>query len=108
MPHDVIDNRTETLLDHIHRFLPGSQATRFLVGYFFLSGLESVADVLENVRELRLLIGSTTSRGTVEQLAEGYRRHEQVQDAAEALAYPRRAAMKAAAQATAARPCAAS
>ncbi|NLF15627.1 MAG: helicase, partial [Anaerolineaceae bacterium] len=101
MPHDVIDNRTDKLVDHIRRILPGSQAARFVVGYFFLSGLEPVADALENVRELRLLIGSTTSRETIEQLAEGYRRLEQVQDAAETLAYPRRADMDAAAQATA-------
>ena len=43
MPHDVIDNRNEKLLDHIRRILPGSQSARFAVGYFFLSGLEAVA-----------------------------------------------------------------
>ena len=72
--HDIIDNRTEKLVDHIRQALPGSQAAKFAVGYFFLSGLEAVADVLENVRELRLLTGNTSSRETVEQIAEGYRR----------------------------------
>jgi len=38
--HDVIDNRTDKLVDHIRRTLPGSQVARFAVGYFFLSGLE--------------------------------------------------------------------
>ena len=41
--HDIIDNRTERLVDHIRRILPGSQAARFAVGYCFLSGLEAVA-----------------------------------------------------------------
>ena len=38
--HDVIGNRTERLVDRIRRILPGSQAARFAVGHFFLSGLE--------------------------------------------------------------------
>ncbi len=40
------------------------------------------------MRDLRLLIGNTSNRETLEQIAEGYRRLEQVADAAEALAYP--------------------
>jgi hypothetical protein len=68
--HDIIDNRDEKLIDHIRQILPGSQSARFAVGYFFLSGLEAVADQLANVRELRLLIGNTSSRETIEQIAE--------------------------------------
>lgn len=101
MPHDIIDNRTEKLVDAIRRLLPGSASAKFAVGYFFLSGLEAVTDQLANVRELRLLIGNTSNRETIEQIAEGYRRLEQVQEAAEALQYPKRAAMEAAARATA-------
>jgi len=102
MPHDIIDNRTDKVIDHIRRILPGSQSARFAVGYFFLSGLEAVADQLANVQELRLLIGNTSSRETIEQIAEGYRRLEQVQEAVEALAFPRRLDMALAAEATAA------
>ncbi len=101
MPHDIIDNRTEKLVDAIRRVLPGAQAAKFAVGYFFLSGLEAVADQLANVRELRLLIGNTSNRETIEQIAEGYRRLEQVRDAVEAIQYPRHIAMEAAAAATA-------
>ncbi len=96
MPHDIIDNRTDTLVDAIRRVLPGSRSACFAVGYFFLSGLEAVADQLENVHELRLLIGNTSNRETIEQIAEGYRRLEQVRDAAEALQYTGRAAREAA------------
>jgi len=102
VPHDIIDNRHEKLIDHIQRILPGSQAAKFAVGYFFLSGLEAVAGQLANVRQLRLLIGNTSNRETIEQIAEGYRRLEQVQKAAEALAYPKRTEMALAAEATAA------
>jgi superfamily II DNA or RNA helicase len=93
MPHDIIDNRSERLIDHIRQILPGSAACKFAVGYFFLSGLEAISDQLDNVRKLRLLIGNTSNRETIEQIAEGYRRLEQVRDAAEAVAYPKRADM---------------
>jgi len=92
--HDIIDNRKEILVDHINRILSSTEAARFAVGYFFLSGLTSIADKLKGVKELRLLIGNTTNRETLEQLAEGYRRLELVKDAAEAQAYPKRAETK--------------
>ena len=92
--HDIIDNRTEILVDHINRILSSTEAARFAVGYFFLSGLTSIAEKLKGVKELRLLIGNTTNRETLEQLAEGYRRLELVKDAAEAQAYPKRAEAK--------------
>ena len=101
MPHDIIDNQQESLVDAIRRVLPGCAAAKFAVGYFFLSGLEAIADQLAHVHELRLLIGNVSNRETIEQIAEGYRRLEQVQAAAEALSYPKRAAMAAAAAATA-------
>ena len=88
--HDIIDNRKEKLVDHINRILSSTEWARFAVGYFFLSGLESIAQRLAGVKELRLLIGNTTNRETLEQLAEGYRRLDLVAEAAEAEAYPKR------------------
>src|SRR5579864_4403645 len=88
--HDIIDNRHEKLVDHINRMLDSTESARFAVGYFFLSGLESIAERLAGVKELKLLIGNTTNRETLEQLAEGYRRLELVAEAAEAQAYPKR------------------
>ena len=90
MPHDLIDNQNIKLVDIIKQTLPGSAAAHFAVGYFFLSGLEAVADVLANVQELRLLIGNTTSRETIEQIAEGYRRLDAVQRDLDAMTYPKR------------------
>ena len=88
--HDIIDNRKEILVDNINRILSSTESARFAVGYFFLSGLTSIADKLKDVKELRLLIGNTTNRETLEQLAEGYRRLELVRDVAEAQSYPKR------------------
>jgi superfamily II DNA/RNA helicase len=92
--HDIIDNRAEKLVDHINRILGSTESARFAVGYFFLSGLESIAKSLARVKELRLLIGNTTNRETVEQLTEGYRRLELVSDKIEEQTYPKRAAIK--------------
>lgn len=76
--HDIIDNRKEKLVDHINRILSSTESARFAVGYFFLSGLESIAQRLAGVNELRLLIGNTTNGETLEQMTEGYRRLELV------------------------------
>jgi SNF2 family DNA or RNA helicase len=92
--HDIIDNRQEKLVDHINRILDSSDAARFAVGYFFLSGLTVISEKLSRIKELRLLIGNTTNRETLEQLAEGYHRLEMVVDAAEAERYPKRSDIK--------------
>jgi len=100
--HDIIDNRDGKLVDYVQRLLSDSESAKFAVGYLFLSGLEPVADQLKGLKEMRLLIGNTSNRETIEQIAEGYHRLEQVQNVAEALAYPRRNDMALAAEATAA------
>ncbi len=76
--HDIIDNRTIKLVDQINQYLPRSQAAKFAVGYFFLSGLEAVAANLQNVTDLKLLIGNSSNRETIEQIAEGYRCLEEI------------------------------
>lgn len=72
--HDIIDNRGEKLVDHLNQILGTSERARFAVGYLFLSGLTSVAKRLLKMKEIRLLIGNTTNKETVEMLAEGYKR----------------------------------
>jgi hypothetical protein len=66
MSHDIIDNRNEKMVDHINRILASTEAARLAVGYFFLSGLTSIAEKLADVKELRLLIGNTTLRRLAE------------------------------------------
>ena len=94
MPHDIIDNRSEKLVEHINLILDSTERARFAVGYFFLSGFQSIAEELKGVKELRLLIGNTTNLETLEQLAEGHQRLEQVAEIAEAQVYPKRADLR--------------
>jgi hypothetical protein len=49
--HNIIDNRREKLVDHIARILETSEAARFAVGYFFLSGL-TVDNLLKALTDL--------------------------------------------------------
>lgn len=101
MPHDIIDNRSEKLLDHIKRILPGSERARFAVGYLFLSGLKPIRQHLEQLREIRLLIGNTTDRETLETLAEGYKRLDLLGEAIEDWRYRKRVEMQRSAEETA-------
>jgi len=79
MPHDIIDNRDEKLVEHIKSILGSTDSARFAVGYFFLSGLEAIEDKLAGVAKLKLLIGNTTNRETIEQISEGYKRLDLVE-----------------------------
>src|SRR6185503_5352330 len=104
MPHDIIDNRTpETLLTtHLQRILGGTEKAKFAIGYFFLSGFKEIEDKLDQLKELRLLIGSTSTRETIEQLAEGYKRLDLVESVANRAAALTKDETKASLQQTAA------
>ena len=92
MPHNIIDNRSEgqSLAEHIGMMLDNSDKARFAVGYFFLSGFQAIKDHLKGVKELRLLIGNTSTRETIEQIAEGCKRLELVQGAIQEERYVKR------------------
>ncbi|MEP7288448.1 MAG: helicase-related protein [Chloroflexota bacterium] len=91
---DIIDNRNKKLVDEINSHLNQSGAAHFAVGYFFLSGFEAIAAQLNDLGELRLLIGNTTNQQTIEQLAEGYRRLELVNTVIEGQVYRKRTEAK--------------
>jgi len=80
---DIIDNRNEKIADHLNIIMQSSESARLAVGYFFLSGFNTVAKTLSNLKEVKLLIGNTSNRETIEQIAEGYRRLEMVEEAIE-------------------------
>ena len=80
MPNQLIDNQGHRLADAINAIAPHASAGRFAVGYFFLSGFNAVAESIKGLDKLQLLIGATTNRQTVEQLALGYRRRELIEE----------------------------
>jgi superfamily II DNA/RNA helicase len=82
--NDIIDNRTHKLAEQIRTNLDSSTAAHFAVGYFFLSGFTAIADKLPHIKHLRLLIGNTTNRQTIEQIAQGYQQLEIIEDRLEA------------------------
>jgi superfamily II DNA/RNA helicase len=100
--HDIIDNRNQKLVDQIKRILDSTEAAHFAVGYFFISGFTAIAERLTRIKELRLLIGNTSNRETIEQIAQGYRRLELIEDQIEAQKYPKRSEEKRMANETAA------
>lgn len=94
MPHDIIDNRDHKLVDHINRILRSTESARFAVGYFFLSGLEAIQQNLGDVGSLRLLIGNTSNRETIEQITEGLRRLDLVEAGEEREKYLKKSEQK--------------
>ena len=101
MTHDIIDNRNEKLIEHVNLILDSTDRARFAVGYFFLTGFTSIANELQNLSELRLLIGNTSSRQTIEQLAEAYKELSAIENATGELAYTSRATRRTRANETA-------
>lgn len=98
--HDIIDNRNEKLVDHIQAILPQADKAKFAVGYFFLSGLEALGENLDAISELRLLIGNTSNRQTIEQLSEAYKRLDIAMQAAEDIRFAKKADQRLRAQET--------
>ncbi len=101
MPQDIIDNRNEKLIDNVNLILDETERARFAVGYFFLSGFTGIAEALQNVTELCLLIGNTSTRETIEQLAAGYQQLESVAEIHSAHRYSRDVERRARARETA-------
>jgi len=93
-PHDKIDNRNEKLSNHINTILQGTEKVKFAVGYFFLSGFEVIKNRLKDLKELRLLIGNVTNQSTLEQLSEGFKRLELVEQAEKEMRFAKRGDIK--------------
>ncbi len=87
MPHDIIDNQEQKLSDHIGTLLDNAECAKFAVGYFFLSGFKAIKDHLAEVGELRLLIGSTSNKDTIEALTLGSGSEEAAASKLEPLKY---------------------
>lgn len=77
---DIIDNRNFLLLEAINKILSSSECAKFVVGYFFLSGFKEISEYLNDLKEIRIIIGNTTNRETIEQLVAGYKKLDKVRN----------------------------
>ena len=87
MASNIIDNKKDEikrqLLYNVRKALEGSVEAKFAIGYFFLSGFNGIQKELNrrDFRKLRLLIGNTSDRETIEQMVEGYNHLDRVKSA---------------------------
>ncbi|MCY3899089.1 MAG: phospholipase D-like domain-containing protein [Caldilineaceae bacterium] len=58
------------LIDRLHQMLSSSERADIAVGYFFMSGFQAVADQLDRLQKVRILVGRTDGR-VVEEVALG-------------------------------------
>ena len=86
---DIIDNRTSKLAERIDHYLRLSRQAHFAVGYFYLGGFAAIAEAVDGVEKLRLLIGPSTDRPTVEQIARGWHDPRRIQQRMDGLRSPR-------------------
>ncbi|MBN1762783.1 MAG: hypothetical protein JW878_06885 [Methanomicrobia archaeon] len=84
---DIIDNRNRYLKDEINACLKGTEEAKFAVGYLFLSGFNEIVTNIAHLDGLKLIIGSTSNSQTLEEIAEGMARREELEEAAERLKY---------------------
>jgi len=87
---DVLENRDRALVRQIRETLPLSRRLSSATGFFFLPGLREIAEVLPSVDKIRLLVGNTGIRETIEQLAETYNHLEPVNQAFDARQHSKR------------------
>ncbi len=102
MAHQIIDNRNKKLADEINQQLDYTSKAKIAVGYFFLSGLQAIQDKLNlketdgsyKIKEVRLIIGNTSNRPTIEELARSYRQLRLISREVEKQKYPKLADRK--------------
>lgn len=87
MASNIIDNKKDVpgrqLLYNVKKALDYSAEAKFAIGYFFLSGFNGIQTEInsDHFKRLRLLIGNTSDKETIEQLVEGYSHLDSVNSA---------------------------
>jgi len=84
---DIIDNRRSFLKDEINSVLKGTEKAKFAIGYLYLSGFNEIIKNISHLKELKLIIGSLSNTKTLEEIAEGVARRDELEKATEKLQY---------------------
>jgi len=91
---DIIDNRRSFLKDEINSILKATKEAKFAVGYLFLSGFDEIVSNISHLKELKLIVGAVFNTKTLEEIAEGVARKNELEEAAERLKYQKSAEKK--------------
>lgn len=65
---EILDNREFTVRERANLLADGASTVKIAVGYFFMGGFELLSEHLEDVGEIKLLIGHETDADTIEKL----------------------------------------
>lgn len=68
----IIDNQREDVQTVINNAADSAEEIRIGVGYFFVSGFELIKDHIQEASRIQLLIGSDTSKRTINELKRGF------------------------------------
>jgi len=69
---ELIDNKDYKLKDAVNKLLEKSVFSKMAVGYFYLSGFDSIKDKLDKISNLKILIGNSTNQETLDEMVEGF------------------------------------
>ena len=85
MQHRIIDNSTEenSLLHRLKSYVKNSENIKIASGYFFIGGFNELIDELKNLKEIKLLISTTSNKNTIEEIALGYRYYDDIKEKVE-------------------------
>ena len=84
---DIIDNKRNFLKDEVNSILTATEKAKFAVGYLFLSGFNEIIGNISHLTELKLIIGVVSDTKTLEEIAEGVAKREELEEATKRLAY---------------------
>jgi len=82
MQHRIIDNSTEknSLLNRLKSYVRNSEKIKIASGFFFVGGFNELIEELKNLKEIKLLIGTTSNKNTIEEIALGYRYKDDIKE----------------------------
>jgi len=62
----ITNQKGETLLERFQKLIKDTRYFDALVGYFFTSGFYALYELLENTEKIRILIGISTNKKTID------------------------------------------
>ncbi|MBM3708768.1 MAG: helicase, partial [Actinobacteria bacterium] len=82
MQNRIIDNSTEenSLFARLRSYIKNSENIKIASGYFFIGGFNELIEELKNLKEIKLLISTTSNKDTIEEIALGYRYRDDIKD----------------------------